>query len=139
MSTNAALPGTMKAIEISQPGAPEVLVVAERPVPVPQAGQLLVKIAAAGVNRPDVLQRQGNYAPPPGASDIPGLEIAGEVVATGEGVTCFAPGDRVCALIAGGGYAEYCTVHESNALPVPAGLSLTEAAALAKRILQQES
>ena len=89
-----------------------------------------MKIAAAGVNRPDVLQRQGNYAPPPGASDIPGLEIAGEVVAIGEGVTHFALGDRVCALIAGGGYAEYCTVHESNALPVPAGLSLTEAAAL---------
>ncbi|OFS98344.1 zinc-binding dehydrogenase [Serratia sp. HMSC15F11] len=130
MSTNAAQPGTMKAIEISQPGAPEVLVVTERPMPVPQAGELLVKIAAAGVNRPDVLQRQGNYAPPPGASDIPGLEIAGEVVAIGEGVTHFALGDRVCALIAGGGYAEYCTVHESNALPVPAGLSLTEAAAL---------
>lgn len=89
-----------------------------------------MKIAAAGVNRPDVLQRQGNYAPPPGASDIPGTEIAGEVVAIGEGVTHFALGDRVCALIAGGGYAEYCTVHESNALPVPAGLSLTEAAAL---------
>ncbi|TXE61710.1 NAD(P)H-quinone oxidoreductase [Serratia ureilytica] len=130
MSTNAPLPDTMKAIEISQPGAPEVLVIAERPVPVPQAGQLLVKIAAAGVNRPDVLQRQGNYAPPPGASDIPGLEIAGEVVAIGEGVTRFAIGDRVCALIAGGGYAQYCAVHESNALPVPAGLSLTEAAAL---------
>ncbi|CAI1687453.1 Beta-ketoacyl-acyl-carrier-protein synthase I [Serratia ficaria] len=130
MSAHPSLPGSMKAIEISQPGEPEVLVVTERPLPTPQAGEILVKVAAAGVNRPDVLQRRGNYAPPPGASDIPGLEIAGEVVALGEGVQRYARGDKVCALIAGGGYAEYCKVHESNALPVPVGFSMVEAAAI---------
>lgn len=130
MSAHPSLPGSMKAIEISQPGEPEVLVVTERPLPTPQAGEILVKVAAAGVNRPDVLQRRGNYAPPPGASDIPGLEIAGEVVALGEGVQRYALGDKVCALIAGGGYAEYCKVHESNALPVPVGFSMVEAAAI---------
>ncbi|RJF55984.1 NAD(P)H-quinone oxidoreductase [Serratia inhibens] len=128
MSAYPPLPNTMKAIEISQPGEPEVLIVAERPLPTLQQGEILVKVAAAGVNRPDVMQRRGQYAPPPGASDIPGLEIAGEVVATGVGVQNYAPGDRVCALIAGGGYAEYCKVHESNALPVPQNMSLTEAA-----------
>lgn len=130
MSAHPSLPGSMKAIEISQPGEPEVLVVTERPLPTPQAGEILVKVAAAGVNRPDVLQRRGNYAPPPGTSDIPGLEIAGEVVALGEGVQRYALGDKVCALIAGGGYAEYCKVHESNALPVPVGFSMVEAAAI---------
>ncbi|EPA9110709.1 MAG: NAD(P)H-quinone oxidoreductase [Serratia liquefaciens] len=130
MSANPQLPSTMKAIEISQPGEPEVLVVAQRPLPSLQQGEILVKVAAAGVNRPDVLQRRGQYAPPPGASDIPGLEIAGVVVATGVDVQNYAVGDSVCALIAGGGYAEYCKVHESNALPVPKGFSLVEAAAI---------
>ncbi|MBI6164451.1 NAD(P)H-quinone oxidoreductase [Serratia liquefaciens] len=130
MSANPQLPSTMKAIEISQPGESEVLVVAQRPLPSLQQGEILVKVAAAGVNRPDVLQRRGQYAPPPGASDIPGLEIAGVVVATGIGVQNYAVGDSVCALIAGGGYAEYCKVHESNALPVPKGFSLVEAAAI---------
>ena len=130
MSANPQLPSTMKAIEISQPGEPEVLVVAQRPLPSLQQGEILVKVAAAGVNRPDVLQRRGQYAPPPGASDIPGLEIAGVVVATGVGVQNYAVGDSICALIAGGGYAEYCKVHESNALPVPKGFSLVEAAAI---------
>ncbi|KFK96557.1 MULTISPECIES: NAD(P)H-quinone oxidoreductase [unclassified Serratia (in: enterobacteria)] len=120
----------MKVIEIDQPGGPEVLLLAERPTPSLAQGEILVKVAASGVNRPDVMQRRGLYAPPPGASDIPGLEIAGEVVAIGEGVQRYVPGDRVCALIAGGGYAQYCKVHESNALPVPKGLSMIEAAAL---------
>ena len=123
-------PDTMTAIEISAPGGPEALVPASRPVPRPSAGEILVRVAAAGVNRPDVLQRQGVYPPPPGASDIPGLEIAGTVVAAGEGASRFAIGDSVCALVAGGGYAEYCVVHETNALPVPAGVTMTEAAAI---------
>jgi NADPH:quinone reductase len=124
------LPSTMTAIGLDAPGGPEVLRPERRPLPQPGAGELLVKLAYAGVNRPDVLQRKGGYAPPPGASDIPGLEIAGTVVATGTGTTRFRTGDQVCGLVAGGGYAEFCTVHESNALPVPAGLSLKEAAAL---------
>lgn len=130
MSASPLLPSTMKAIEISQPGEPEVLVAVQRPLPTLQQGEILVKVAAAGVNRPDVMQRRGQYAPPPGASDIPGLEIAGTVVATGVGVQNYAIGDNVCALIAGGGYAEYCKVHETNALPVPQGFSLIEAAAI---------
>lgn len=130
MSANTQLPNIMKVIEISQPGEPEVLKLAERPIPTLAPGEILVKVAASGVNRPDVMQRRGQYAPPPGASDIPGLEIAGEVVAVGVGVQRFAPGDRVCALIAGGGYAQYCPVHESNALPVPTGFSMIEAAAI---------
>jgi putative PIG3 family NAD(P)H quinone oxidoreductase len=130
MSANTPLPDSMKVIEISQPGEPEVLVSAERPLPVLAQGEILVKVAAAGVNRPDVMQRRGQYAPPPGASDIPGLEIAGTVVAVGVGVQRYMPGDAVCALIAGGGYAEYCKVHESNALPVPQGFSMIEAAAI---------
>ena len=100
------------------------------PVPVPKSGEILVKVKAAGVNRPDVLQRQGGYPPPPGAPDTPGLEIAGEVVALGDGVKRYEAGDRVCALVPGGGYAEYAVVHEDNALPVPPGLSFTEAAAI---------
>jgi len=126
----AALPARMTAIAISTPGAPEVLVPEERPVPAPGPDEVLVKVAAAGVNRPDVMQRQGLYPPPPGASDIPGLEIAGQVVALGEGVTRWKVGDKVTALVAGGGYAEYCPVHESNALAAPAALSLVEAAAI---------
>jgi NADPH2:quinone reductase len=127
---SSSLPTSMMAIEIRGSGGPEKLVPAERPVPVPGEGEILVRIAAAGVNRPDVHQRQGNYPPPPGVTDIPGLEIAGEVAATGPGASRHAVGDKVAALVAGGGYAEYAAVHESNALPVPAGLSLVEAAAI---------
>lgn len=120
----------MLAIDIRQPGGPEELIAAMHPLPQVGPGELLVRVAAAGVNRPDVFQRKGSYPPPPGASPIPGLEVSGEVVAHGEGVARFRVGDSVCALVAGGGYAEYCVVHESNALPVPDGLSLLEAAAL---------
>jgi NADPH2:quinone reductase len=117
----------MRAVEITQPGGPEVLRPAERPQPAPKQGEILVKVAAAGVNRPDVLQRMGLYAVPPDASDLPGLEIAGEVVAGGK---IFKAGDKVCALAHGGGYAEYCAVPEAQTLPVPKGLSLVEAASL---------
>jgi putative PIG3 family NAD(P)H quinone oxidoreductase len=124
------IPETMTAIGMAAPGGPEVLRPETRPVPKPGPGQILVAIAAAGVNRPDVLQRQGGYNPPPGASDIPGLEFAGTVVAQGEGANRFAIGTNVCALVAGGGYAEYAVVDESNALPAPKGLTLTEAGAI---------
>ena len=120
----------MTAITITAPGGPEVLVAARLPVPVPAAGQVLVKVAAAGVNRPDVLQRKGGYPPPPGAPDTPGLEIAGEVTGVGPGVKRYEAGDRVCALVPGGGYAEFAVVHEDNALPVPPGMSMVEAAAI---------
>ncbi|WP_425299225.1 NAD(P)H-quinone oxidoreductase [Pseudaminobacter soli (ex Zhang et al. 2022)] len=120
----------MTVIAISQPGGPMVLKPERRDVPVPGEGEILIKVRAAGVNRPDVLQRKGAYPPPPGASDLPGLEVAGEVAATGPGVKRWRVGDQVCALAPGGGYAEYCKVHESNALPVPAGFTMTEAAAL---------
>ncbi|MGF7175730.1 NAD(P)H-quinone oxidoreductase [Azospirillum doebereinerae] len=125
-----ALPDTMRCVEITQPGGPEVLRPAERPAPVPGPGEILVEVAAAGVNRPDTLQRQGRYDPPPGASDLPGLEISGTVIAIGEGVTEWASGDAVCALVAGGGYAQYCVVPAVQALPVPKTLSMTEAAAV---------
>ena len=124
------LPETMCAVEIKAPGGPEVLVPVLRPVPKPGKGEILVKVVAAGVNRPDVLQRQGGYPPPKGASDIPGLEIAGCVVAVGEVASRFEQGDEVCALVAGGGYAEYCTVPEPQALPALQGLDLVNAAAL---------
>jgi NADPH2:quinone reductase len=124
------VPATMTAVAIRAPGGPEVLVPEVRPRPAPGPSQLLVKVAAAGVNRPDVAQRQGFYPPPPGAPDIPGLEIAGEVVACGEGVKRWRKGDKVCALVIGGGYAEYCLAHEGHALPVPEGFSMTEAAAI---------
>jgi NADPH2:quinone reductase len=120
----------MTAIAIKAPGGPEMLVPEERDVPVPGGGEILVKVAAAGVNRPDVMQRQGLYPPPPGAPDIPGLEIAGEVVALGDGVTRWKIGDRVMALVIGGGYAQYCLAHESHALAVPKGFSMDEAAAI---------
>src|SRR2546422_998619 len=126
----AGAPMTMRAIEISQPGGPEVLKLVERPVPQPKAHEILVKVAAAGVNRPDVLQRSGNYPVPPDASDLPGLEVAGEVAAKGSAATLWKIGDQLCALVHGGGYAEYCTVPEVQALPVPKGLSLIEAASL---------
>ena len=125
-----ALPDSMTAIAITRPGGPEVLEPVTLPVPQPGDGEILVAVAAAGVNRPDVLQRQGGYAPPPGAPETPGLEIAGDVVAVGPGVERYRVGDRVCALVAGGGYAEYCTVAEANALPIPGDLTLVEAAGL---------
>jgi putative PIG3 family NAD(P)H quinone oxidoreductase len=124
-----ALPTRMTAIGIKSPGGPEVLVPQERPVPSPGAGEILVKVAAAGINRPDVMQRQGLYPPPPGAPDIPGLEIAGEVAALGSGALRWKVGENVMALVVGGGYAEYCVAHESHALPV-AGLSMVEAGAV---------
>ena len=121
---------TMRAILIARPGGPEVLQIQEAPRPELRAGEILVKVEAAGVNRPDVFQRMGAYPPPPGAPDIPGLEIAGEVVALGAGAARHALGARVAALVPGGGYAEFCAVHESNALPIPAGLTTIEAAAV---------
>ena len=123
-------PATMRAIEISEAGGPDVLRPTTRPVPEPASGEILIKIEAAGVNRPDALQRAGAYAPPPDASDLPGLECAGEVVATGAGVSRWQVGDKVCALLPGGGYAEYATTHQDHALPVPEGLTMVEAAAL---------
>jgi NADPH2:quinone reductase len=121
---------SMRAIQIEKPGGPEVLRTAERPRPEPRPHEILVKVAAAGVNRPDVLQRMGLYAVPPDASDLPGLEIAGEVAGCGAAVKMWQPGDKVCALTHGGGYAEYCVTPEVQALPVPKGLSMVEAASL---------
>lgn len=125
----AALPTKMTAIGIKGAGGPDMLAPEQRPVPTPGSGEILVKVAAAGVNRPDVMQRMGLYPPPPGAPDIPGLEIAGEVVALGTNVKRWKLGDRVMALVVGGGYAEYCIAHESHVLPV-SGLSMIEAAAI---------
>jgi NADPH2:quinone reductase len=124
------LPTMMTAIEIDGFGGPEVLKPTTRPVPLPSTGEVLIEVAAAGVNRPDIHQRQGNYAPPPGASDIPGLEVAGKIVAVGLGVHHHKVGQEVCALVAGGGYAAYCVAPEPQVLPVPKGLSLIEAAAV---------
>jgi len=124
------LPTTMQAIEISTPGGPEVLKPVERPVPTPTHGQILIKVAAAGVNRPDALQRAGKYAPPPEASDLPGLECSGTVVAIGTGVTRWAVGDDVCALLPGGGYAEYVVTNQDHALRIPEGMDMVQAAAL---------
>ncbi len=120
----------MRAIDIVKPGGPEVLVPSERAMPVPKAGEVLIKVHAAGVNRPDVLQRLGSYPVPPGASDIPGLEVAGEIVDGDWGDSGFRKGDMVCALVQGGGYAEYCTAPVAQCLPVPAGWSALEAASL---------
>jgi len=120
----------MRAVEITQPGGPEVLKPVDRPRPAPRESEILIKVAAAGVNRPDVLQRMGNYPVPPGVSDIPGLEVAGEVLQVGNEVTSFKPGDRVCALVAGGGYAEYCVAPAVQALPIPRGLTPAQAASL---------
>lgn len=125
-----SIPASMQAVRIAAPGGPEVLGLATLPVPQPGPGELLVRVAAAGVNRPDVLQRLGHYPPPPGAPDTPGLEIAGTVVAAGAGTNRFHPGDDVCALVAGGGYAEYCLTPEPQALPVPDGLDAVQAAAI---------
>jgi NADPH2:quinone reductase len=129
--TMTDLPASMQVIAITAPGGLDMLVEAERPLPELGESEILVKVAAAGVNRPDVLQRIGRHPPPKGAPpDVPGLEIAGEVIALGAGATRHALGDRVTALVPGGGYAEYCKVHETNALPVPDGLSMIEAAAI---------
>ena len=125
-----ALPTTMKAVEISRFGGPEVLTACERPVPRPAAGEVLVAVEAAGINRPDVFQRQGGYAPPPGASDLPGLEFAGRIVALGDGVSDWRVGDAVCALVAGGGYAAYCSVPAPQCLPLPAGYDMIRGAAI---------
>ena len=121
---------SMRAVEITEPGGPDVLQLCERPIPVPVPGQVVIKVAWAGVNRPDALQRAGNYAPPPDASDLPGLEASGEVVALGAGVSEWALGDKVCALLPGGGYAEYVATPAVHCLPVPAGMGLKEAACL---------
>ncbi|WP_172299616.1 NAD(P)H-quinone oxidoreductase [Pseudoruegeria sp. HB172150] len=120
----------MTAVEISEPGGPEVLRPVQRPIPEPEHGRILIKVAYAGVNRPDALQRAGNYNPPPGASDLPGLEASGTVAAVGPGVTGWQVGDKVCALLPGGGYAEYVTTPAAHALPVPDGLGLKQAACL---------
>jgi NADPH:quinone reductase len=120
----------MKAIEIATPGGPEQLRLTTRPMPEPGDGEVLIRVAAAGVNRPDVAQRQGHYPPPPGASDLPGLEVAGTVTTLGPNVTGISVGDEVTALLSGGGYAEYATAAAPLCLPIPAGLSMTEAAAL---------
>lgn len=128
------LPSSMTAIEIASFGGPEVLQPARRPVPEPGAREVLIRVAAAGVNRPDVLQRKGLYPPPPGASDIPGLELAGQIVRVGPEVTEWAAGDQVCALVAGGGYAEYALAPAVQCLPVPRGLTLEQAAALPETV-----
>jgi putative PIG3 family NAD(P)H quinone oxidoreductase len=120
----------MRAVEITEPGGPDVLKITERPMPEAGNGQIVIKVAYAGVNRPDALQRAGAYAPPPGASDLPGLEASGEVVAVGPGVSEFAVGDQVCGLLPGGGYAEYVATPAAHCLPVPAGLDLKQAACL---------
>jgi putative PIG3 family NAD(P)H quinone oxidoreductase len=120
----------MRVIEISEPGPPDVLRVTERPMPIPAAGEVLIKVAAAGVNRPDVLQRLGKYPPPPGASDILGLEVAGHIAGRGDGVVQWQEGDAVSALVSGGGYAEYCIAPQAQCLKPPDALSLVEAAAV---------
>ncbi len=121
---------SMKAVEISHPGGPEVLRLADRPRPEPGPGEVLIAVRAAGVNRPDVVQRQGRYPPPPGASDIPGLEVAGTVAARGPGVSRWREGEVVCALLTGGGYAEYCVAAAELCLPIPSGLDFVQAAAI---------
>jgi NADPH:quinone reductase len=126
----ASIPEMMTAIDPAGPGGPEVLQAVLRPVPKPGAHEVLIRVAAAGVNRPDIIQREGRYPPPPGAPSIPGLEVAGEIVALGDGVTVEMLGQQVCALVAGGGYAEYCTAPIGQCLPVPTGLSMVEAAAM---------
>src|SRR5262245_54707518 len=126
----SALPATMTCVEIKTPGGPDVLVPGTRPVPQPKTGELLIKVAATGVNRPDLAQRAGHYPPPPGASDLPGLEAAGTVAALGAGVSGWREGDPVCALTPGGSYAEYCTAPAPQCLPIPAGFDMLQAAAL---------
>ncbi|HXD72144.1 MAG TPA: NAD(P)H-quinone oxidoreductase [Vicinamibacterales bacterium] len=120
----------MRAVEISKPGPPDVLVLSDRPKPAPAAGEVLIKVAAAGVNRPDVMQRMGHYPPPPGITDIPGLEIAGTIETLGPDVTGWDAGDKVCALVAGGGYAEYCVAPAPQCLPIPKRMDFVHAAAI---------
>ncbi|MGX9427542.1 MULTISPECIES: NAD(P)H-quinone oxidoreductase [Bradyrhizobium] len=129
------LPAQMTVVGISKPGGPEVLLPETRPVPVPGQGEILVKVKAAGVNRPDVAQRSGSYPPPPGASDLPGLEISGEVVAVGPGATRHKVGDTVMSLVAGGGYAQYCIAQDGQAMAVPPSLSIEEAGALPETLM----
>ena len=129
-SASTPLPSTHRVIEITTPGKPEVLQVRTRPLPAPKAGEVLIRVAAAGVNRPDVLQRMGKYPVPHGASDLPGLEVAGIIAQLGEGVSEWKVGDQVCALTPGGGYAEHCIAPASNCLPIPKGLDLVQAASL---------
>lgn len=126
----AALPPSMQAIEITEPGGPEVLKLVERPTPKPDDNEVLIRVAAAGVNRPDVLQRMGLYPPPPGASDLPGLEVSGEIAALGSAVSGWSVGDKVCALLPGGGYAQYAVADAGSCLPVPKGLAIEHAAGL---------
>ncbi len=129
------VPAQMTVIGISKPGGPEMLLPETRPVPTPGPGEILIKVIAAGVNRPDVAQRSGSYPPPPGASDLPGLEVAGEVVAVGPGVTRHKLGDKVMSLVAGGGYAQYCLAQAAQAMAVPASLSMIEAAAIPETLM----
>jgi NADPH2:quinone reductase len=129
------LPAQMTVVAISQPGGPEVLKPETRPVPKPGPGEILIKVKAAGVNRPDVAQRSGSYPPPPGASDLPGLEVAGEVVALGEGAVRHKLGDSVMSLVAGGGYAQYCIAQDAQAMAVPSALSMLEAGALPETLM----
>jgi putative PIG3 family NAD(P)H quinone oxidoreductase len=124
------IPSEMTAIEITHPGGPDVLRAVQRPVPRPDGGEVLIRVGAAGVNRPDVLQRRGHYPPPPGASDIPGLEVAGTIVEAGANVDRLHVGDRVCALVAGGGYAEYCVAPAPQCLPIPENVDIVSAAAI---------
>jgi NADPH2:quinone reductase len=131
----SAIPETMRYVGMAAPGGPEVLTLTSGPVPYPAAGEVLIRVAAAGVNRPDILQRTGNYPPPPGASPILGLEVAGTIAALGPGVTEWHEGDAVCALVAGGGYAEYCVAPAPQCLPVPNGLSVIDAAGLPETFL----
>jgi len=126
----APVPDSMRVVEITRPGGPEVLRTATRPVPQPKAGEVLIRVAAAGVNRPDCFQRAGSYAPPPGASDLPGLEVSGTVVKLGSGVTQWREGDQVCALVPGGGYAQYCVTPAGHCLPLPRGWTAVQAAGL---------
>lgn len=128
--TLSSVPEFMTAVEITSPGGPEVLVAVKRPVPSPRSGEVLVRVEAAGVNRPDVMQREGRYPPPQGVSDIPGLEISGRVASVGSGEIEWEPGQSLCALVAGGGYAEYCVVPASQCLPVPLGLNMISSAAI---------
>lgn len=125
-----AIPETMRVVEIPAPGPPEALRIGIRPVPAPGPGEVSIRVAAAGVNRADVMQRKGDYPPPPGASDVPGLEVSGTIAAVGAGVSRLAASDEVCALLTGGGYAEYCVAPAPQCLPIPAGVSLADAAAL---------
>jgi len=130
-----SIPATMSCVEISTPGGPEVLKPATRPTPKPGEGEVLIQVAAAGVNRPDVLQRKGIYNPPPGTTDLPGLEVAGTVIAVGAGAARFKTGDQVCALVAGGGYAQFCVAPEAQCMAVPKGLSLEQAACLPETVM----